>query len=129
MRLRTFMAIVCALVAVDLLLFAPVCFLLGWQLPLVESLLSGGMGILVIGYYEWRWAGLIADRLGGECPEPLGTAQLERILLIVAGLFLILPGILSTILGMLMLLPPVRRLTAHALPLGASGANERRVSF
>ncbi|MEN6449942.1 MAG: FxsA family protein [Thermoguttaceae bacterium] len=114
--MRTLVAIVALLVAVDLFLLFPLCWWCGWGiLPLLETVITAGLGILVIGYYEWRWAGLVAERLGGEDPTPVGAYCLEKILLVVAGLFLIIPGVLSTVIGCALLLPPVRKLAIRVL--------------
>ncbi|MCE5269477.1 MAG: FxsA family protein [Planctomycetaceae bacterium] len=116
MSARFLVVITCLLLAADLLLLAPLCVVLGWRFLAMQGIVTAGIGILVIGYYEWRWAGAIAERLGGESPEPLNSCCLEKVFLVLAAALLILPGALTDVLGLALLTPPIRRLAAHALP-------------
>lgn len=116
MSVRLMIAIACLLFAADLLFLAPLGLLIGWRFLALQSLLTAAMGLLVIAYYEWRWAGVIAERFDGEYPEPLSSGCLQKVFLVVAAVFLILPGALSDVIGLMLLAPPVRRLAARALP-------------
>ncbi len=115
MSIRVLVIAVCLFVAADLLLLVPLSYFFGWVFPLEETVVSAALGLLVIGYYEWRWSSVIAERLRSEESGPVGNYCLEKILLLLAGAFLILPGILSTAVGVVLLLPGVRRLVVQLL--------------
>lgn len=83
----------------------------GWKPTLAENGLTTVLGLAVILYYEWRWSEAVAERLMSE-PAVLDGWALEKILLLVAGIILVIPGFLTDIFGLVLLVPRVRRLIA-----------------
>ncbi len=110
---RVLVVAACLLVVVDLLSFVMLSCFFGWWLPLTETLISAGIGLLVIGYYVCRWSRAVKERWTSEEWQPVGTFCLEKLLLVVAGVLLIFPGILGNALGLILLLPGVRRPVAR----------------
>ncbi len=78
-----------------------------WQVLLVESLGSGVLGLVVIGVAISRYASAIAATLEHE--EYLDERLSSGLLLLLAGVLLLVPGLLTELLG-LALLPPRTRL-------------------
>jgi UPF0716 protein FxsA len=97
------------LVAVDFLVMAGFWHWFGWKPTLAENGLMTIVGLIVIIYYEWRWSEAVAKRLEIE-PVTLDRWSVEKILLLVAGVVLLIPGFLTDILGLVLLIPRVRRL-------------------
>ena len=104
--------IICVVVALDLLLLGVLSCQFDWKLPLAENIATTIIGLLVIVYYEWRWSEVVAKSLESE-PGVIDRLSLERILILVAGVVLLIPGVLTDVLGMLLLVPRVRRLIAR----------------
>jgi UPF0716 family protein affecting phage T7 exclusion len=106
--------IICAVVVLDSLLWGLLSYWFGWNLCLVEAGLTTIAGLMVIIYYEWRWSETVAEHL--ECePVALDSWCLEKILLLICGFALLIPGLLTDLLGLLMLMPTVRRMIATTL--------------
>lgn len=103
--------IIFLVVACDLLLLGGLTYWWGWKPTLAENGLTTILGLAVILYYEWRWSEAVAARLTAE-PAVLDDWALEKILLLVAGIILVIPGFLTDIFGLVLLLPRVRRLVA-----------------
>jgi UPF0716 protein FxsA len=101
-----------ALVALDLLLLGMLFCRFDWKLALAETLVTSIAGLLVIGYYEWRWADVVVKSLESE-PGVLDRLSLERILLLIAGIVLLIPGVLTDAAALILLVPWVRRLVAR----------------
>jgi UPF0716 protein FxsA len=104
--------IICAVVALDFWLLGTLSYWFDWRLPLAETVTATVMGLLVIVYYEWRWSEEVAKRLESE-PGLLDTASLEKILLLVAGIVLLIPGLLTDLLALILMVPQVRRYIAR----------------
>jgi UPF0716 protein FxsA len=96
------------LVAVDFLLLGALWHWFGMKPALAETGLTTIVGLVVIVYYEWRWSEAVAKRLETE-PASLDSWSLEKILLLVAGIVLLIPGVLTDIVGLLILIPKIRR--------------------
>jgi UPF0716 protein FxsA len=97
------------IVAIDFLLLAATWHWFGWKPAFAGSGLTTIVGLAVILYYEWRWSDVVARRLEAE-PAGLDGWCLEKILLLVAGIVLLIPGFLTDILALVLLIPRVRRL-------------------
>jgi UPF0716 protein FxsA len=107
--LRRLPFIIFLVVALDFLLLGGLCCWFGWKPMLAENGVTTIFGLVVILYYEWRWSEGVAERLESE-PAILDAWALEKLLVLVAGIILLIPGILTDLLGLLMLMPSVRRL-------------------
>ena len=80
----------------------------GWNVALGEVLLTGVLGTLVV-----RWQGVwtfrkVQQKL--ESQETPATALIDGLLIFIAGLFLITPGLVTDTIGVLLLIPPSRLL-------------------
>jgi UPF0716 protein FxsA len=100
--------IICAVVALDFWLLGTLSYWCDWRLPLAATIATTVLGLLVIIYYEWRWSERVAKCLESE-PGLLDSASLEKILLLVAGIVLLIPGVLTDVLALILMLPRVRR--------------------
>ncbi len=80
-----------------------------WQVALVEVLASGLLGLVVIRYVTAQFGHRVLSRLAAS--ESPGPVLADGVILFVAGILLILPGIVSDLVGLLLLIPLVRRLT------------------
>jgi len=80
-----------------------------WKLALTETGLTTIVGLAVIAYYEWRWSEAVAKRFDSESGL-FDAWSLEKILLLVAGIVILIPGVLTDVLGLLLLMPAVRRM-------------------
>ena len=110
--LRLLPIIICVLVALDLLLLGGIFYRFDWGLPLAWTVVTTVAGLAVIVYYEWRWSDVVAKTLELE-PGILDCQSLERMLLLVAGVVLLIPGVLTDVLGLMLLAPQIRRLVAR----------------
>jgi UPF0716 family protein affecting phage T7 exclusion len=104
--------IICAVVGLDLLLLGALSYCFDWRFALFESIATTVIGLAVIIYYEWRWSDVVAKRLESE-PRLIDSPSLEKILLLVAGIVLLIPGVLTDVFGLVLLTPGVRRLIAR----------------
>jgi len=108
--------IICVAVALDLLVWGILSSWFGWKLGFAEIGVTTVLGLAVIIYYEWRWSEAVAKRIESQ-PGLLDAWSLEKLLLLVAGIVLLIPGFVTDLLGLLLLLPPVRRMIVNALEL------------
>jgi UPF0716 family protein affecting phage T7 exclusion len=109
-------AILVAAVLADLLLAVVLSFGLDWRPVLTETVTATAIGLAVIFYYVWRCSETVAERLETH-PAGLDEGSLEKILLLVAGLMLLIPGVFSDVTGLVLLVPWVRRqLARRCLP-------------
>jgi UPF0716 protein FxsA len=90
---------------VDLTLLLVLGNYTSWKVALVEVLASAVLGVVVIRYVTGRD---VFSRLAVR--ESPSAALGHGVLLFVAGILLILPGIISDVVGLLLLIPLVRRL-------------------
>jgi UPF0716 family protein affecting phage T7 exclusion len=97
-----------AIIVLDILAKIIICWQVDWKIPLFKTISTAILGLLVIVYYECRWSNFVADRLTQE-PGFLDSLSREKLLLLVAGLMLVLPGFLCDFVGLLLLLPSGRR--------------------
>lgn len=87
----------------------------GWQVVLAEVFLSGLLGVFVTCRQSVRMRrGMQSQLAAGEVPA---KAVLHGMLIFAAGVLLILPGILTDILGLLLLVPLFRKLLGLSVAL------------
>jgi UPF0716 family protein affecting phage T7 exclusion len=106
--------ILCVVVGLDVLLWGMLWYWFGWKVGLIETGATTVVGLAVIVYYEWRWSESIAKRLELE-PATLDSWSLERILLLISGIVFLIPGVVTDLLGALLLMPGVRRTIVNLL--------------
>jgi UPF0716 protein FxsA len=114
--LRRLPFIVCVVIALDFFLWATLWFWFGWKLTLIQTVLTTIVGVVVIFYYEWRWSEVVAKRLEAE-PASLDGGSLEKLLLLIAGIVFLIPGIVTDLLGVFLLMPGVRRAIVNLLQI------------
>jgi UPF0716 protein FxsA len=100
--------IFCVVLTLDVMLWGVLWYWFGWKVGLVETGGTALLGLSVIFYYEWRWSESVAKRLESE-PASLDRWSLEKMLLLIAGLVFLIPGVVTDLLGVLLLMPGVRR--------------------
>jgi UPF0716 family protein affecting phage T7 exclusion len=110
--LRRLPVIICAVVTFDLLLVISLSYFVGWKIPLTEVVATTTLGVLVIVYYQWRWAEVVTKQLEVE-PGLLDQQSMEKMLLLVAGIVLLIPGLLTDTLALMLMVPWVRRQIAN----------------
>jgi UPF0716 family protein affecting phage T7 exclusion len=106
--LRRVPVIICAVVTFDLLLVISLSVFVGWRLPLAEVVATTTLGVLVILYYQLRWAKVVTKQLEME-PGLLDRKSMEKMLLLVAGMTLLIPGLVTDALALVLMVPWVRR--------------------
>lgn len=80
----------------------------GWRMALAEVLASAILGVLVVRWQNVKILQRVRSQLAaGETPT---ATVLHGVLILFAGLLLVMPGILTDILGLLLLIPPFRKL-------------------
>jgi UPF0716 protein FxsA len=100
--------IFCVVLALDVLLWGMLWYWFGWKIGLIETGATALVGLAVVFYYEWRWSGAVANRLESE-PATLDKWSLEKMLLLISGIVFLIPGVVTDLLGLLLLMPGVRR--------------------
>jgi UPF0716 protein FxsA len=84
-----------------------------WWVPLLMVVVSGFAGALLARWQGWRALTRIREELrAGRLPT---EALVDGVMILVAGLFLITPGVLTDLLGIALLIPPVRRVVQHSV--------------
>ena len=93
----------------DLTLLLVLADYTSWEIALAEVLLSALLGVAVIRYVTAHFGHKVLHRLAAsESPAPVLA---DGAILFVAGSLLMLPGIISDLVGLLLLIPWVRRQT------------------
>jgi UPF0716 protein FxsA len=100
-----------ALVATDLALLTGIGLTTGWRMPLVVSSITGIVGLIAIGCAAARLGKLLAANEDGNIFFRERPTTYTWVLL-VAGILLLLPGLISDVLGLVLLIPPVGRRAA-----------------
>jgi UPF0716 protein FxsA len=121
-------ALVCALIFPWILIsYVP------WKIAVLEVAASALLGMAVLWHLKMRWGRRIGARLV-TC-EFSGDILLDGGLLLLAAILLVMPGVITDLAGLMLLIPPVRWLLvmcfrkwnlAHARALRAKLANSRR---
>jgi UPF0716 protein FxsA len=102
------LVVVCLIVALDWFLLGALFYGIGWKIPLIETVAMAILGLVVLVYYERRWSETVVEQLESE-PGFLDRWSLDKMLILVAGLVLLLPGVLTDVAGLLLLMPAMRR--------------------
>ncbi len=101
------LAIVALLLVTKVATFLVAAQFATWAVLVGVSLGSGLLGLAVIGIAVWRYAAAVAAKLDRD--ECLDDDLASGLVLVLAGVLLLLPGILCDCLGLLLLLPWTRR--------------------
>jgi UPF0716 protein FxsA len=120
---RRLLLAACIIVAADVAIFAALSCLFGWRLTTAELAVTTVIGLAAILRYERRWADMVTRRLESD-QRPLEAAFIEKTLLLVAGIIILIPGVLTDAIGLLLIVPWVRRRIACRLssrPVGVDG--------
>ena len=110
MRVVSLFVVFCAVEMVLLLVLADYT---SWQFALLEILASGLLGLAVVRYVTSQFGRRIVSRLAAQ--EFPGDALAHGALLFIAGALLVLPGVMGDVVGLLLLIPPVRWLVVANL--------------
>jgi UPF0716 family protein affecting phage T7 exclusion len=114
-RMGAFLLATCVLVILDFTFLGGVLYAMGWEIPLVETLVAGVIGLAVLVYYVCRWSEKVAQRI--ECEGLLDRWSAEKMLLLVAGLLLLIPGAFTDFVALLLLVPGMRRMLINLCQL------------
>lgn len=108
-----------------LVLALAVCFLLGmpllwmlayyvsWKAAILETVATALLGLVILSFLKTRFEhSLLPKLMAGESP---GEELADAVLILLAAILLILPGVLSDLAGLLLLIPPVRWLIVGTL--------------
>ena len=107
------LALVTLLLAAEVALFVAGGQYLGWPFMLGLSSVTGVIGLVIVGLAVWRYVPAIAARLDQE--ECLDDRLSNGMLILLAGILLLLPGLITDLLGVVLLLPWTRRLILAGL--------------
>ena len=84
-----------------------------WWVPLLLVIVTGVCGAWLARHQGWRTCRRIQQELlAGRMPT---DSLLDAVLILVAGILLLTPGMLTDVCGISLLLPPCRRLVKYAL--------------
>jgi UPF0716 protein FxsA len=84
-----------------------------WWVPVLMVLGSGFAGALLARWQGWRALVRIREEISaGRLPT---EALVDGVMILVAGLFLITPGVLTDFLGIALLIPPIRRMIKQGI--------------
>lgn len=111
-----------ALPFVELALLLKLGALTDWKVPLLAVVVMAGLGIALIRSIGWLTFRQFQEEL--EHRAVPGNAILDTLCLFLAGLLFLFPGILTDVLGLLLLMPPTRFLFKRAI-VGWIGAGLR----
>ncbi len=120
-----FIAGVFILFAAEVAVFFGASYWLGWRFLVNVSVVTGVLGLCVIGLAVVRYAAVVARRLDQD--ECLDDELSAGLLLLVAGVLLLLPGIITDTLGLVLLLPATRRFIVAAIHRRAASAEPQAV--
>lgn len=104
-----------------------------WKIAVLEVAASALLGLAVLWHLKMRWGRRIGARL--VACEFSGDILLDGGLLLLAAVLLLMPGIITDVAGLLLLVPPVRWMLvacfrrwnlAHARALRAKLADSRQ---
>jgi UPF0716 protein FxsA len=97
-----------------------------WWLPILMVIGTGIAGTALARWQGWQVLRRIrADADAGRMPA---EALIDGFLILIAGLLLITPGVLSDLLGILLLIPPVRAIMKRAIAVWIRKNIEVRIS-
>lgn len=84
-----------------------------WWLPVLMVIGTGVLGAALARWQGWQVLRRIrADAQAGRMPA---DALIDGVLILVAGILLVTPGVLSDLLGVVLLIPPLRAVVKRAV--------------
>src|SRR5262249_38889535 len=107
-RLGLLVALLIVVSAVEIAVVIAVGHAIGWGLTLLLLLSTSGLGAWLLrreGGRAWR-----AFREGASVGRPAGYAATDGVLVLAGGVFMLVPGFVSDVVGLLLLVPPTRHL-------------------
>jgi UPF0716 protein FxsA len=104
--MRKILIVVLSVKIVGLTCLALLAYYTSWKVAALQVLATCLLGLAVIAYVRLRFKHRVVPKLcRGEPPSEL---LLDGVILLVAAVLLLLPGLVSDALGMLLLIPPAR---------------------
>jgi UPF0716 family protein affecting phage T7 exclusion len=110
---RTQGALIGGLLALDSTLSLLAAFYVGWCAVLVEVFAAGLLGFSVLGLASWRYGDAIAAKLDNDAC--LDEQLLNGPAMMLAGLMLVCPGLITDLMALALFIPRVRRLALVAM--------------
>jgi len=84
-----------------------------WWVPIVLVIATGGIGAALARWQGWHVLRLIrADAAAGRVPA---DAMIDGLLILLAGILLVAPGVMADFAGVALLIPPLRAVVKHAV--------------
>ncbi|MEI8370020.1 MAG: FxsA family protein [Planctomycetia bacterium] len=108
-----FLLALLALPFVELAVLLKLGSLTDWRVPLLAVVVMTGVGIVLIRSIGWLTFRQFQEEL--EHRRVPGNAILNTLCLFLAGLLFLFPGLVTDILGLLLLIPPTRFLVKRAV--------------
>lgn len=122
MRLRFVPPVLVLIAAVELVVFLLLARWIGFGVAVLATVAVSLLGLLLLrreGIRAWR-----GFRAAAAAGQPPGDRVTDGLLGLLAGLLLAVPGLVTGVVGLLLVLPPVRSLARRAVRAAA----ERRIS-
>jgi UPF0716 protein FxsA len=107
---------IAVLVVVELVLLVLSAVCLRWWVPVAESLIAAILGLFVIGYALQHYREAVFARLDSDVCSDDRLANGPWLLL--AGVLLLIPGLLTDLVGLALLVPSVRHAAIRAVRQG-----------
>ncbi len=121
-RLGLIVAVLIVASAVEITVVIAVGHAIGWGWTLLLLLGTSALGAYLLRREGGRaWRTFQADASAGRPPGPAAT---EGLLVLLGGIFMLVPGFVSDVVGFLLLIPPTR----HAVRGGVQRLLGRRIS-
>jgi UPF0716 protein FxsA len=111
--LKRFMILLVALCVVDLALLLVLADFTSWKVPVLLVLATALLGLAVLRHAMTRLGRSVEGRL--TAGDSAGEVLVDATLILVAGILLVFPGVMSDVAGLLLLIPPVRWLLVALL--------------
>ena len=97
-----------------------------WWLPILMVIATGVTGAALARWQGWRVIQRIREELrAGEMPA---SAIIDGVLIFIAGLLLVTPGVLTDLVGVVLLVPPLRSLVKRGVAAWIKRTFEVRLS-
>src|SRR5215472_6155151 len=107
-RLAVLIALLIVVSAIEITVVIAVGHAIGWGLTLLLLLATSVIGAYLLRREGGRaWQSFRADASSGRPP---GNAATDGVLILAGGVFMLVPGFVSDVVGLFLLLPPTRHL-------------------
>jgi UPF0716 protein FxsA len=124
---KTQIALIGGLLALDSVLSLFAACYLGWRVMFAETCAAALLGLAVVVLAAWHYGDAIAARLDNDAC--LDRQLIHGPALVLAGLLLVCPGMITDLVAVALLVPAVRRLALGAVRKQAEAENAAILRF